>query len=586
MSEKKTGNEKRISGKKNKEKPAKANRTMLRTLEPRMVFDGAMAATVEAAHQAVQHAEPQHAVASASFPELQALLQQHFSENRPVAESLPSTVSSSGIDHQIVSPNAVQLQNDASRVIEPINSDKRPAPECLLAAAPEPVIQISKEIVFIDPSVGDVATLVRDAGSARQVIILDPTKDGVDQIAAVLSHMNGVTGVHILSHGSEANLYLGTADLNSASMTTTYASDLAIIKASLAPNANILVYGCDFALGTDGDAAAHKLAELTGASVAASTDLTGSAARGGDWVLEDRIGAITVKTIEATDFDGVLVKANTGAFTIVGNVATNTTNGVTTTITFTNAAGATGTNPGAFTGPTTGTLANIAGIYDNSAQNAADVSTVFNSTGGTQVGTVTITFSKPVNNPEINLDRIGGTSGTGTSNSSIWTLTSGQTLTKILGTASLLVTSTTFERQVNVTTTGSATSTNTATGTAGGTVMVNGVSITSITFNVTMDQANTNTIGDGFGLALTVDASPTAVNDTFTTPHDTPVTISVLSNDTSPTNDPLTVTQVNGAAIIAGGASVSVTGGSVALNATGQLIFTPSANTVGTPSFT
>ena len=112
--------------------------------------------------------------------------------------------------------------------------------------------------------------------------------------------------MHILSHGSEANLYLGSGDLKPASMATAYAADLAAIKASLAPGADILIYGCDFAKGSDGDQAAHDLARLTGADVAASTDKTGAADRGGNWVLEDRIGEVSAHSIYAPEWGGEL----------------------------------------------------------------------------------------------------------------------------------------------------------------------------------------------------------------------------------------------------------------------------------------
>jgi Domain of unknown function (DUF4347)/Putative Ig domain/Bacterial Ig domain len=525
-------------------------------LEPRMVFDGAAVATHEAVIASVDAAH-----------------------SLPVAEVVVKATESA--PHVDVAPVTIDTPKDAMLVK---SSVVMPHPDVVGESKP------LTEVVFIDGSLKDIEKIVDDItkqlGDAGKVIVLDSNKDGVDQIAETLAANKGVQTVQILSHGSAGNLYLGTADLSLQNMTTTYAADLAVIKDSLGANGQILIYGCDFAKGAEGDAAAHKLAELTGASVAASTDLTGSAELGGNWVLEDQIGTITVSAINVKGYDGVLAKSNTGAFAVAGNVATNTTGGVTTTITFTNATGATGTQPGTFAALTAGTLANIAGIYGNGAQNGADITTVFNSTGGTQAGTVTITFSKPINNPEINLDRVGGTASSGLSNSSLWTLTSGQTLSLVSGTASLIVTPTTFERQVNVTTTGGATSTNNATGTAGGTIKVNGIGITTITFSVSMDQANTNTIGDGFGLAATFDAPPIAANDTFTTAHDAPVTLSVLANDTDITSDALTVKNVNGTAIIAGGASVAVTGGSVALNASGQLIFTPTANTTSTPSFT
>ena len=104
----------------------------------------------------------------------------------------------------------------------------------------------------------------------------------------------------------------------------------------------------------------------------------------------------------------------------------------------------------------------------------------------------------------------------------------------------------------------------------------------------TSDGGNTGsggTLTDVDTSTITVAPVVDVVDDNATTNEDTPVTISVLSNDTF--SDPSrTITAVNGNAITAGGAGVSVTGGTVTLNMSGQLIYTPSANYNGTPSFT
>ena len=172
-----------------------------------------------------------------------------------------------------------------------------------------------KSVVFIESDVADVPALLKDIAPSAQVVMLDATKDGVDAIADYLSTHAGVQNVAIFSHGGEGTLNLGTASLDASSMQGRYAADLATIKASLAPDANILVYGCDFAANADGDAAAHLLASLTGANVAASTNLTGGTAEGGDFVLEDRIGTVSAPDILAptiaTDYDGVLASPTT-----------------------------------------------------------------------------------------------------------------------------------------------------------------------------------------------------------------------------------------------------------------------------------
>lgn len=162
------------------------------------------------------------------------------------------------------------------------------------------------EIIFIDGSVEGLQAYIQNRPGA-EIIILEANQDGIKQIAAALNGRAGINAVHILSHGSQANLYLGTAALNVGSMTTTYTADLATIKAALAPNADLLIYGCDFAKGEEGKAAAAMLAELTGADVAASDDLTGTVALSGDWVLEDQTGEINVPAIDAVEWQGTLV---------------------------------------------------------------------------------------------------------------------------------------------------------------------------------------------------------------------------------------------------------------------------------------
>ncbi|MBQ0958590.1 tandem-95 repeat protein [Ideonella sp. 4Y11] len=102
------------------------------------------------------------------------------------------------------------------------------------------------------------------------------------------------------------------------------------------------------------------------------------------------------------------------------------------------------------------------------------------------------------------------------------------------------------------------------------------------------------TISDGHGgqdsatLSLgpvrPVDDSPRAVNDSATTPEDTPITINVLANDRDPDGDAMSITHVNGLAI-SEGTSVSVAHGQVTLVG-GELRFTPEANYHGPASFT
>src|SRR5690606_10192345 len=87
---------------------------------------------------------------------------------------------------------------------------------------------------------------------------------------------------------------------------------------------DILIYGCN--VGADGDLLIAQLAEITGADVAASTTLTGSLAKGGDWVLESIIGAIESETLLASvSYDHVLNTLNSGDIVVLGWSSLNDT---------------------------------------------------------------------------------------------------------------------------------------------------------------------------------------------------------------------------------------------------------------------
>jgi len=102
--------------------------------------------------------------------------------------------------------------------------------------------------------------------------------------------------------------------------------EIAAWSAALAANADLLIYGCDVAAGSAGEKLVGDLAALTGADVAASTDATGSALLGGNWVLEQASGPI-----EATvAVDSATQQAWVGLLGIEFQVNTTTSNDQTT----------------------------------------------------------------------------------------------------------------------------------------------------------------------------------------------------------------------------------------------------------------
>jgi Domain of unknown function (DUF4347)/Concanavalin A-like lectin/glucanases superfamily/Pectate lyase superfamily protein len=157
-----------------------------------------------------------------------------------------------------------------------------------------PLFQASSQknsIIFVEADVKNYESLVQGASSEAEIFVLDPTRDGVEQISAVLDDRSQVSSLHIVSHGTVGNLHLGTADLNLNSLSQ-YKDKLTGWAGALTDSADILLYGCDVAASLQGSTLIQQLSTLTSADIAASTNLTGSQQLGGDWILEQTTGSI------------------------------------------------------------------------------------------------------------------------------------------------------------------------------------------------------------------------------------------------------------------------------------------------------
>ena len=231
-----------------KARPATTNASTLATpmimsLEPRMLFDGAVAATVADAAQADSHATADAAAKAPTTTEHAAT----GSESHP--------------------------QSDAP-------------------ATPAPVAVPGQSVVFVDARVKDSAELLNGVAPGTQVVQLDASKDGLQQIADYLGSHQGVSSVQIIAHGNAGDLWLGSTYL-SADNVAARSEVLAQIGQDMNVGGDILIYACNTAASDKGINFVDSLAQLTGRDVAASTNRTGL---GGDWTLEVATGSIESHT--------------------------------------------------------------------------------------------------------------------------------------------------------------------------------------------------------------------------------------------------------------------------------------------------
>jgi subtilisin family serine protease/Ca2+-binding RTX toxin-like protein len=149
----------------------------------------------------------------------------------------------------------------------------------------------TKSVVFVDPNVADYRNIVDSVKPGTLLFLLSANQDGIQQITQNLSGLTNIDSLQIISQGSEGSLSLGSTVLNSANLSS-YTSQLQQWGQSLTATADILLYGSNVAQGSAGKTFVQQISQLTGADVAASDDLTGNTASGGDWVLEYTTGLI------------------------------------------------------------------------------------------------------------------------------------------------------------------------------------------------------------------------------------------------------------------------------------------------------
>ncbi len=204
--------------------------TQALALEPRIMFDGAVAASVD----------------------------QHHADAARTPDAAP-----------------------AEHVAAPVEA--RPAP----TQAPS----VTRELLVIDARLQNSGQLAAAAAPNVSVLLVQPGQDGLAAISQALARLGSVDSVQILSHGAPGQFTLGDRTIGGPAVDR-LASGFEAWRPHLAPGADIQIYGCNAGAGASGRLLVDDIARWTGADVGASLDNTGSADAGGNWTLEVRDGVI------------------------------------------------------------------------------------------------------------------------------------------------------------------------------------------------------------------------------------------------------------------------------------------------------
>jgi len=136
------------------------------------------------------------------------------------------------------------------------------------------VDRLPAEILFVDPGTPDLGTVFRSLRPGVEAVLLDGTEPAARQIARALAGRRDLAAVHIMAHGAPGRVSFTAGDW-AADTLEAEADDFAAIGRALAADGDLRLWSCQAGAGRAGADFVERLAEATGADVAAATGLVG-----------------------------------------------------------------------------------------------------------------------------------------------------------------------------------------------------------------------------------------------------------------------------------------------------------------------
>src|SRR5215471_21596823 len=178
------------------------------------------------------------------------------------------------------------------------------------------------EILFIDPAVSDLGTILGNLRPEVHAIVLSAGWPATHQIAAALERHAGLEAIHIIAHGAPGRVDFAAGEWATGTLKEA-AHDFAAIGRALAADGELRLWSCQTASGDAGEAFIEALSKAVGADVCASTSLIGAAELGGVWEISARASASKaslppLSSEGLASYAGVLQVA--GAVTLTGTI--------------------------------------------------------------------------------------------------------------------------------------------------------------------------------------------------------------------------------------------------------------------------
>ena len=157
----------------------------------------------------------------------------------------------------------------------------------------QPYVPNATQILFVDTRVANWQQLIVGVAADVQVVVLDPTRSGVDQVTRALAGRSNLQGLQFLTDGTPGAIELGSTTLNAATLSAQSGAVTAWAD-HMAPHAQIALWGSEVGNGNAGAAFLASLHTLTGADIGAASHAVGSADMGASWQLDAKVGTFNL----------------------------------------------------------------------------------------------------------------------------------------------------------------------------------------------------------------------------------------------------------------------------------------------------
>ena len=146
---------------------------------------------------------------------------------------------------------------------------------------------LKSEILFVDASVSDIATILGGLRPEVEAIVLGSSRPAARQIAEALHGRRDLDAVHVMAHGAPGRVRFAAGEWSATTLGQD-AEDFPAIGRALGADGDLRLWSCSAGAGPEGDDFVTRLAWASRADVSAASGPVGAAAKGGAWRLNSR----------------------------------------------------------------------------------------------------------------------------------------------------------------------------------------------------------------------------------------------------------------------------------------------------------